>query len=68
MNFQKMYNQTGNISFLAFKNGNETKYFQCTDGNHRVILAKITGLETIRANKIRYYEYNSKNYKLYNIL
>ncbi|MCA5014037.1 MULTISPECIES: hypothetical protein [unclassified Enterococcus] len=64
---QNMYNNTGNISFLAFQNEDEIKYFQCIDGNHRSILAKVLGLKTIRASDIYYYEYNAENFRLYNI-
>lgn len=64
---QEMYNKTSNISFIAFKNGDEVQYFQCTDGNHRVTVAKILGLKTIRARNVSYYEYDREKHRLFKI-
>lgn len=62
---QNIYNQTGNISFVGFRNRTGVKYYQCVDGNHRVIIAKNLGLKTIKASKVYWHDFNKKNYSLY---
>lgn len=62
-----MYNHTSNINFVCFrKNGNE-EYYQCSDGNHRVITAKVFGLKTIRANNLYIFAYNQYRYNSYQL-
>lgn len=63
--FQKIYNEKMKIPFMCFKKGQEIKYFQANDGNHRCILAKVTGLKTIGSNSIEIYNFNEKKYRLY---
>lgn len=58
---------TGNIHFDCFKNGDKEEYYQHTDGNHRVITAKVLGIDEIRARRVYVYEYNAEKHKSYKI-
>lgn len=45
------------VSFNCFIKGNERFYFQAFDGNHRVVIAKICGLNSIYSDEVTVYKY-----------
>lgn len=62
---KNMFINTGNIRFLCFKNGEKEEYYQVTDGNHRVITAKVLGISHIKAKYVHVYEYNAEKHHAY---
>lgn len=60
-----MYRKTYGIKFLCFQRDGQRKYFQISDGNHRVILAKVLGIEKILAKSVTYYTIDYLKYDEY---
>ncbi|HAP5211063.1 TPA: hypothetical protein IUZ20_002922 [Enterococcus faecalis] len=55
------------ISFACFEKNGESEYFQTSDGNHRVIIAKNLGIAEINATTVNYYKFNPIKYRQYSI-
>lgn len=47
------------------KKGEKPLYFGINDGTHRIILAKVLGIDYVTSNKVIVYEYNINKHKLY---
>lgn len=62
---QNMYMNTDNIHLDCYRYNNKNEYYQHTDGNHRVITAKVIGIRKIRARSVQVYEYNEQKYNAY---
>lgn len=62
---KNMYKNTSNIHLDCFQNKGMKEYYQHTDGNHRVITAKVIGIREIRARSVQFYEYNKKKHNIY---
>lgn len=63
--YSRFCKQTFHACFACFEKDGEKIYFQTTDGNHRVIVAKNLGVSEIKAHRVTHYQFNAEKYEYY---
>lgn len=62
---QSMFEKKANIDFVCYQKENTKEYYQITNGNHRVITAKVLGITWVNASLVKVYNFNMEKYREY---